>query len=811
MATVGVSRQAPPYAYINDPTRQDGPIRSADSPVFKPAFIPPSMANRLLVPTALGVGAIAAGSVAAWVRSSLLSPAPSTQPEDEEKKTEDAKDDKTPTFKRVMQNWNLETLTWDDVETFPDEKKAEEDKPVHVRFTVITRRSEGKKSLCITDFSPPLLQSMLELLPDNEDLHEDDPVISTEEILRVYFPLQQLVKRLSADADKAASTCTVPASSPPSDDQSVPSSAASTDMTLQSPEAPISDQLTDTRLLLKFLDEDCASTTSKLQRILSHNSISYKLLPHIFPRGAEIYYGDCSTDSPQAGIVLGTTFAQGWGDQPPRFEIRIKSVDYAGEGAFVPVKSTLSIRSFDKLRKINTVSSCDRSTVGPLNCHPDHDMGLTLPQLPIVPLKYAPPALKDDLIERGKKFVSLLGGKVLDRPTELIEDDEDASDGARDVEVAASVTLNGKDLKSDFKPQYLHLKDLKSDFKPQYLHYDGALVLPRLKLPATGRAMVDFDNYFRQNPSDSAPTRNYGYGSDNDADEEDMIGGVYYDQLFLCPATVVGFAMAVKRWGRMYVEKFSPIEFDDDAYEGLVMEEDTKDMIKGLVKHGVGSTGGIKDLITGKGVGTIFLLHGNPGMGKTLTAEAVAELLHKPLYSVTVGELGTDASTLEYQLSDVLKIASSWKAVLLLDEADVFLERRNSADVHRNAMVGIFLRLLEYHQGILFLTTNRIASFDPAFASRINVALKYEDLDSTARTTIWKRCLQNAAGKSYSFTDEDITNLAKVALNGRQIRSIVKTAKCIATSQDVDLGMRQVRTVLGVSEKFTKDLEEQNQ
>jgi len=39
----------------------------------------------------------------------------------------------------------------------------------------------------------------------------------------------------------------------------------------------------------------------------------------------------------------------------------------------------------------------------------------------------------------------------------------------------------------------------------------------------------------------------------------------------------------------------------------------------------------------------IFLLHGPPGVGKTLTAEATAETLKKPLYTVNVGELGTEA------------------------------------------------------------------------------------------------------------------------------------------------------------------------
>lgn len=63
----------------------------------------------------------------------------------------------------------------------------------------------------------------------------------------------------------------------------------------------------------------------------------------------------------------------------------------------------------------------------------------------------------------------------------------------------------------------------------------------------------------------------------------------------------------------------------------------------------------------------------------------------------------------------------------------IFLEKRSDTDVLRNAMVGVFLRKLEYHQGVLFLTTNRVKSFDPAFNSRINVALRYDDLDKDAR------------------------------------------------------------------------------
>lgn len=84
----------------------------------------------------------------------------------------------------------------------------------------------------------------------------------------------------------------------------------------------------------------------------------------------------------------------------------------------------------------------------------------------------------------------------------------------------------------------------------------------------------------------------------------------------------------------------------------------------------------IETLLTscsGKGRGLVAVLHGPPGTGKTLTAEGIAELLKRPLYMVSTGELGTRPDQLETELNKILDVAHSWGAVLLLDEADVFL------------------------------------------------------------------------------------------------------------------------------------------
>merc|ERR1712187_284259 len=102
----------------------------------------------------------------------------------------------------------------------------------------------------------------------------------------------------------------------------------------------------------------------------------------------------------------------------------------------------------------------------------------------------------------------------------------------------------------------------------------------------------------------------------------------------------------------------------------------------GEKQHEVGSI----DVIKGKGEGTTFLLYGSPGTGKTLTAEALAEVLHKPLYVLSAGDLGTSPQDLELALTTALQLCARWDCICLIDEADIFLEQRRNVDVVRNAL-----------------------------------------------------------------------------------------------------------------------------
>jgi AAA+ superfamily predicted ATPase len=135
---------------------------------------------------------------------------------------------------------------------------------------------------------------------------------------------------------------------------------------------------------------------------------------------------------------------------------------------------------------------------------------------------------------------------------------------------------------------------------------------------------------------------------------------------------------------------------------------------------------------------------------------------------VCAGDLGTNAELLERNLVETTSLAHKWGAIVLIDEADVYLEERSLKDVQRNGLVSVFLRHLEYFQGIMFLTTNRVTTFDDAFRSRITFAMKFDDLSIKAKKKIWETFLQKVPTKKVS--DKDIDGLSHKNINGRQVR-----------------------------------------
>lgn len=315
------------------------------------------------------------------------------------------------------------------------------------------------------------------------------------------------------------------------------------------------------------------------------------------------------------------------------------------------------------------------------------------------------------------------------------------------------------------------------------------------------------------------------------------------DLFFLvCSPNIPAFILADRRWGHVSLDHLSEVRCDTESFKYLVLDPGVKLTVKALIGKFASSDGKLSpwpnDFVRNKGEGRIFLLHGSPGVGKTCTAECVAELTRRPLLAITSGDLAGPA--VERQLSYFLALGERYGALVLLDEADVYLEARRARDLARNALVSVFLRALEYYRGVLFLTTNRVASFDRAFTSRVHVALHYRRLTGADRARVWAqqfdrlerdsggKVVVSAGARAYVREGEGegegegpagrpgsgvVGEVGRLRWNGREIRNALQTAVALAETEAqeeglerVDVAERHLRQVVKMSRGFKEFL-----
>ncbi len=219
----------------------------------------------------------------------------------------------------------------------------------------------------------------------------------------------------------------------------------------------------------------------------------------------------------------------------------------------------------------------------------------------------------------------------------------------------------------------------------------------------------------------------------------------------------------------VHADDIEPYVYRPEIKHSLVLPREQTDLIDILTAE---MDVLMDDVVAGKGGGTTVLCAGPPGVGKTLTAEVYAEVTGRPLYRVHSGQLGLSVAQLEASLKEALLRAQRWGAVMLIDEADVYIRKR-SDDIAANAVVGVFLRVLEYFDGLLFLTTNRIDDIDEAILSRCIALIRYHAPDPAARERIWRVM---AAQFELALDDATLATLAVTypQATGRDIKGLAK-------------------------------------
>ena len=100
----------------------------------------------------------------------------------------------------------------------------------------------------------------------------------------------------------------------------------------------------------------------------------------------------------------------------------------------------------------------------------------------------------------------------------------------------------------------------------------------------------------------------------------------------------------------------------------------------------------------------------------------------------------------------------------------------------------------------MILTTNRVESMDRAFDSRVDFHLHYPALDTAARRKVWSNFKVKFLGGS-SIDEANLNTLAEHELDGRQIKSAMKTAHLLASDKGEITGFRHIQTVLKIRKR----------
>jgi Cdc6-like AAA superfamily ATPase len=242
---------------------------------------------------------------------------------------------------------------------------------------------------------------------------------------------------------------------------------------------------------------------------------------------------------------------------------------------------------------------------------------------------------------------------------------------------------------------------------------------------------------------------------------------------------------------RVHVNNLAEYEYRTDVDQFLSIPEQDREMVNMLLDE---SRNTFADFVTGKGQSMNILLEGGPGTGKTLTTEIFAEHKQMPLYSVQCSQLGLKPDEVEKNLRVILQRANRWNAVLLLDEADVYIRKRGT-DLQHNAIVGVFLRVLEQASCILVMTTNIVddstrpnRGTDDAIASRCIIRMSYELPTPAHQTEIWRNL---ARVNKIDLSDATIKAFVEKhpRISGRDVKNILKLAsiRSKVRSEPVDL------------------------
>lgn len=263
---------------------------------------------------------------------------------------------------------------------------------------------------------------------------------------------------------------------------------------------------------------------------------------------------------------------------------------------------------------------------------------------------------------------------------------------------------------------------------------------------------------------------------------------------WLLPTRVHYYSFIYHIWGMVNVADVEPLSNDKTALDRLVLDK------KELINAALSTRSGLLPCPT-------ILLHGPPGVGKTFTAEMLAEALGRPLYRPTTfyNDYGPITWSMN-QLSFMIRAAERWNAILLIDDVEVDdRERTTRMEFIEHLLRGDARRKLP-----VILIARRVAALPPSILERITFAFEYTSPGFDTRTRMWRRfadeALQHAERKIELPLDEGaLHELAKWPFTPLAIKEVIQTALALADSQGETLALEHFLEVADRKAQSLKD------
>jgi MoxR-like ATPase len=206
--------------------------------------------------------------------------------------------------------------------------------------------------------------------------------------------------------------------------------------------------------------------------------------------------------------------------------------------------------------------------------------------------------------------------------------------------------------------------------------------------------------------------------------------------------------------------------------------------------------------------GLSALFSGPPGVGKSMAAQVIADELGVNLLVVDLAAtISKYVGETAKNLTTAFTRARAAGAALIFEEADAFFARRtdvkDSNDRHANADTGHLLQLLEAHDSLVILSTNRRSAIDFAFIRRLRHVVEFPRPGVSERRRVWEALLA-VMGEDATALANDIDRLAaRFELSPAQIKGAVLSARYASFAVGPKLRVAELEA--GAARELAKD------